>query len=169
MVHSQTIETYGTQPNNRNIWSSRLTDSFVCPGTVSNTTTNVACRTLLYFAFRYKYNVPCDAESWLLQQIAQLALKYYLFVLCQKLQSLRSLKTAGGHIMLRKQSFPIYLFPRNCFHNEIPKHSSFFFDFLHFTKTAHRTLYIELRPLVVSETAWSYIALGLEWPRTQVK
>src|SRR6218665_3916744 len=39
MVHSQTIETYGPQPNNRNIWSSRLADSFVCFSTVSLPTT----------------------------------------------------------------------------------------------------------------------------------
>jgi len=41
MVHSQTIETYGTQPNNRNIWSSRLADSFVCFGSGPYTTTSL--------------------------------------------------------------------------------------------------------------------------------
>src|SRR6218665_3970835 len=41
MVHSQTIETYGPQPNSRNIWSSRLADSFVCAGSGSHTTTYV--------------------------------------------------------------------------------------------------------------------------------
>jgi len=32
MADGHTIETYGPQPNNRNIWSSRLADSFVCFG-----------------------------------------------------------------------------------------------------------------------------------------
>jgi len=41
MVHSQTIETYGPQPNNRNIWSSRLADSFVGSSSGLYTTTNI--------------------------------------------------------------------------------------------------------------------------------
>src|SRR6218665_2211761 len=39
MAERHTIETYGPQPTNRNIWSSRLADSFVwrggCPYTTS--------------------------------------------------------------------------------------------------------------------------------------
>src|SRR6218665_4092706 len=38
MVERHTIETYGPQPNNRNIWSSRLADSFVCAGGCTHTT-----------------------------------------------------------------------------------------------------------------------------------
>src|SRR6218665_727111 len=46
MAEPHTIETYGPQPTNRNIWSSRLADSFVCPGSCSNTTTSFRCITL---------------------------------------------------------------------------------------------------------------------------
>src|SRR6218665_2222697 len=39
MVERRTIETYGPQPTNRNIWSSRLADSFVCAGSCTYITT----------------------------------------------------------------------------------------------------------------------------------
>ena len=41
MVERHTIETYGPQPNNRNIWSSRLADSFVCFSNSLYTTTHL--------------------------------------------------------------------------------------------------------------------------------
>src|SRR6218665_2014743 len=41
MVERHTIETYGPQPNNRNIWSSRLADSFVWRGDSLYTTTSI--------------------------------------------------------------------------------------------------------------------------------
>jgi len=50
VAERHTIETYGTQPNNRNIWSSRLADSFVCAGGCGYTTTIARC----YFQIVHK-------------------------------------------------------------------------------------------------------------------
>src|SRR6218665_346741 len=47
MVERHTIETYGPQPNNRNIWSSRLADSFVCPSRPLYTTTSMVFSQLI--------------------------------------------------------------------------------------------------------------------------